>query len=352
MSRKDDAALLASMSSRRDPVKLARDMEQTPFAQMAAQVKEQTLIPLTNVYVSPFQRRVEPVAEVSEEDEAYLTNLAATIERDGLLNPILVRVLDSSTDFSRKNRVLDSSTPAFGSRENAENTVLESSTPVADGPKYELIAGEHRVRAFHLLGRDAIPAKVLRLSNVEAARALTIDNLVRRGMTDWELYLHAVMLKEEGAASTQKELAGLLSCSRAKVSQLECYSRLPARAKEILNARPALLGASQVQALASNGFLDQHPDAVVEAVEKVAEGKIGQTGMVGFIERRVREEPQSDRREYQLQIGKQKVRVVSKDGETRISGDVDGDALRDILQAHLERLIKRPDQPLSNEDGA
>lgn len=352
MAKNQDAALLASMSNRRDPVKLARDMEDTPFAHLAAQVKDQTMIPITNIYVSPFQRRVEPVSEVSEEDETYLTNLAATIERDGLLNPILVRVLDSSTDFSRKKRVLDSSTGDSDVDENAKKRVLESSTPIVDGPCYELIAGEHRVRAFNLLGRDAIPAKVLQLSNVEAARALTIDNLVKRGMTDWELYLHIVMLKEEGAASTQKELAGLLSCSRAKVSQLECYARLPVRAKEILNARPALLGASQVQALASNGFLDQHPDAVVEAVEKVAEGKIGQTGMVGFIERRVREEPQSDRREYQLQIGKAKVRVVSKDGETRITGDVDSDALRDVLQQHLERLIRREDKPLADQDGA
>jgi ParB-like chromosome segregation protein Spo0J len=348
MSKKDDAALLASMNSRRDPVKLARDMEHTPFAQMAAQVKEQTMIPITNIYISPFQRRVSAQATVSEEDEDYLTTLAATIERDGLLNPVLVRVLDSSTGFSGQKRLLDSST---GPAEASENSVLESSTRLVDGPCYELIAGEHRVRAFVLLGRETIPAKVLRVTDIEAARALTVDNLVKRGMSDWELYLHSVMLKEVGAASTQKELSGLLGCSRAKVSQLECYGRLPVRVHEILDASPALLGASQVQALAARGFLDQHPDAVVEAVQKVAEGKIGQTGMVSFIERRVREEPQSDRREYQLQIGKSKVRVVSKDGETRITGDVDGDALREILQAHLERLIKR-DEPLSNQDGA
>lgn len=352
MAKNHDAALLASMSNRRDPVKLARDMEDTPFAHLAAQVKEQTMVPITNIYVSPFQSRVEAVPAVMEEEEDYLTNLAATIEADGLLNPILVRVLDSNTGFSAKKRVLESNTVTLATDFSREKRVLDSNTPVADGPQYELIAGEHRVRAFILLGRDTIPAKVLRLSDIEAARALTVDNLVRRGMTDWELYLHVVMLKEVGAASTQKELAGLLGCSRPKVSQLECFGRLPARVKEILTGSPALLGASQVQALATSGFLDNHPSAVIEAVEKVAEGKIGQTGMVGFIERRVREEPQSDRREYQLAIGKQKVRVVSKDGETRITGDVDGDALREVLQAHLERLIKRTDQPLADQDGA
>lgn len=323
MSKKQDEALLASMSARRDPVKHAADMAATPFAQLAAQVKEQTMIPIASIFTSPFQSRVDAQPEGTEEDEDYLANLAATIERDGLLNPVLVRVSESDTGFSRKKRV------------------SESDTPLPEGPHYELIAGENRVRAHILLGRDVIPAKVLRLSDVEAARALTVDNLVRRAMTDWELYLHVVMLKEVGAATTQKELAGLLGCARSKVGMLECFGRLPQRVRELLADKPGLLGATQVQALAAKGFLEEHPDAVADAVEKVAEGKIGQTGMVGFIERRVRAEPPSDRREYQLSIGKQKVRVVSKDGETRITGDVDSDALREVLQSHLERLIRR-----------
>ena len=75
MAKKDDAALMASMSSRRDPVKLARDMEETPFAHLAAQVKEQTMIAIASIFVSPFQSRVDAQATVSEDEDDYLTRL-------------------------------------------------------------------------------------------------------------------------------------------------------------------------------------------------------------------------------------------------------------------------------------
>jgi ParB family chromosome partitioning protein len=334
MAKNQDAALLASMSNRRDPVKLARDMEETPFAHLAAQVKDPIAIPITNIYMSPFQSRVESPRDGDEPDEDYLTDLAATIEREGLLNPILVRVLESNTPISPKKRV------------------LESNTPPVDGLRYELIAGENRVKAHIRLGREVVPAKVLRLTDIEAARALTVDNLVRKPMTDWELYLHIGMLRAVGAASTQKELGALLNCSRIKVVQLECFGKLPARAQALLNERPALVGANQVYELSKSGFLESNPAAVAEAVEKVSEGKINQTGMVSFVQRKVKDRDESERREYQLTRGRSKVRVVSKNGETRITGDVDADALREVLQQHLDRLLRREDKPLPDEDGA
>jgi len=331
MAKKLDEALMASMSSRRDPVKLAADMATTPFAQLAAQVKEATPIPLGSIYVSPFQRRVNAAGAVDEAPDDYLADLAATIEREGLLNPIIVRALDSSVDFSNKGRALD------------------SSVAVPDGLRYELIAGENRVKAFGRLGRETIPGKVLHLTDIEAARVLTVDNLVRKGMTDWELYLHIVMLRDVGAATTQPEIAALLGCSRQKVGQLECYGKLPARVKVILGKNPGLLGATQVQALSIRRFLDEHQDAVVEAVEAVAAQRIRQSEMVSFIERKLRTptatttRSTSDRPDCQLTFGRARVKVVTKGGETRISGDVDIDALRALLEEHLARLVKQPD---------
>lgn len=354
MSKRNDAALLASLSSRRDPAKLAADMVDTPMAQLAAQMKETTFIPLANIYTSPFQSRVigSPEEEAAYED--YLRDLAATLKRESMLNPIIVRELESPRPGQKRlvevglpGGVLESNTP-----EKGNGALLDSNTPPVDGPLYELIGGENRGKAHILMGADRIQAKVLRLTDVAAARSLTADNLVRRPMTDWELYLHVVMLRSVGAASTQGELAALLCCSRPKVVQLESFGRLPERVHQLLGQRPSLLGASQVQALNAKGFLEGHADAVVEAVEKVAEGKISQSGMVGFIERRLRSVGVAERREYSLTLGRSKVRIVSKDGETRITGDVDADALRDVLQQHLDRLIKRQDEALPDQDSA
>jgi ParB family chromosome partitioning protein len=305
VAKKNDDALVLSMSTRRDPVKLATDMEATPFGQLAAQVKESVLIPLSRIRSSPFQSR----AGAPEEDEEYLADLAATIEREGLLNPILVRLLESN------------------------NLVSE--------PEFELVAGENRVAAHKLLGRDMIAAKVLRLTDVEAARALTAENLVRKPMTDWELYLHIVMLRQAGAAAHPKELAGLLCCSRAKVMMLECFGKLPPRVQEILAQKPKLLGASQVYDLSNAGFLEKFPDAVSDAVEKVADGKIKQSGMVTYIERKIDRPLVPFRKEVKID-GPHKIRIVATADETRVVGRIDFEKLQRLIEENIGDLAVDP----------
>ncbi|WP_175787589.1 ParB/RepB/Spo0J family partition protein [Burkholderia anthina] len=341
MSKKLDNALAASFSTRRDPEKLARDMESTPFAQLAARMPDPSMVPIGQIVRSPFQSRVDMPRDEAPIDEDYIADLAASIEHDSLLNPIIVRELAPGTPIPPE-RVL----PYYGKAspgEPASNGLPYYGQLNLDAPIYELIAGENRVFAHMYLGRDVVSAKVLRIGDIEAARALTVDNLVRKGMTDWELYLHMVMLRRVGAANTQRELAPLLGCSRGKVAMLECYGRLPVRVQEMLGKKPTLIGANQVQMLATKGFLENNPEAVTEAVEKVAEDKISQTGMVGFIERRLRTASESDRREYALTLGRAKVRIVSAGGETRITGDVDAETLLNLLQQNLERLIKPAD---------
>lgn len=330
MARKNDDALLASMSKRRDPEKLSRDMESTPFAQLAAQVKESTMIPLANIYTSPFQSRVEGDREDEEMDEDYISDLAQTIEQDGLLNPIIVRVLESNT-------------PRVG-----QKRVLESNTPHAPGPLYELIAGENRTRAHNVLGLEVVPGKVLHLTDIEAARALTVDNLVRKLMTDWELYLHVVMLRDVGAAGTHKELASLLGCSRTKVLQLECFGKLPERVHQILGKKPGLLGANQVYELTKAGLVEAAPDTVVEAVEKVAEGKINQSGMIGFVQRKVEKPFATQRKEFKL-AGPQNVRIVTTETEAKIVGDIDFDKLRVLIEQNLPALRRTEDQIVDDQ---
>ncbi|WP_250452733.1 hypothetical protein [Caballeronia sp. ATUFL_M2_KS44] len=43
--------------------------------------------------------------------------------------------------------------------------------------------------------------------------------------------------------------------------------------------------------------------------------------------------------EYQLTLGSATLQIASKEGETRIIGDVDPNVLREVLETHLERLV-------------
>lgn len=54
------------------------------------------------------------------------------------------------------------------------------------GPRYDLVAGAHRLAAMRALGRDKIPATIRVLSDDEALQIEIDENLVRRGLTPLE----------------------------------------------------------------------------------------------------------------------------------------------------------------------
>ena len=100
-------------------------------------------VPVDLIDRSPYQRR-------STIDPSHIQNLAQSITDLELTSPLLVR-------------------------------------PKGEG-RYELISGEHRLAAFRTLGRTHIPAHIKQLSDQDAARILTAENLQRKNLTDWEIF--------------------------------------------------------------------------------------------------------------------------------------------------------------------
>ncbi len=97
-------------------------------------------LPVDKISRSPYQPR-------EAFDDVKITELANSIRESGLLQPIVVRVLD----------------PEKGT--------------------YELIAGERRLLAHQRLGRATIPAIVRDVSDEEARNLVLIENLQREDLT-------------------------------------------------------------------------------------------------------------------------------------------------------------------------
>jgi ParB/RepB/Spo0J family partition protein len=119
-------------------------------------------------------------------DPAGIEELAASIDRNGLLQPILVR-------------------------------------PTRGG-ELELIAGERRWRAVRLLGLPSIPARVLHhVDDTTAAILGLVENVDREGLTAWEEAQAVAALRTRLSASGRPsgggELARLCGWSEAKVSE-------------------------------------------------------------------------------------------------------------------------------------
>lgn len=167
-------------------------------------------------------------------DEEALAELVHSIREIGLLQPIVVRPV-----------------PDAG----------------ADGPHYELVAGERRWRAAREAGLDPIPAIVRETGDDVLLRDALLENLHRSQLNALEeAAAYQQLLDDFGC--TQEELATRIGRSRPQVSNTLRLLRLPAPVQRRVAA--GVLSAGHARALLA---LDDP-----EAMEKLA-GRIVAEGL-------------------------------------------------------------------------
>jgi ParB family chromosome partitioning protein len=168
-------------------------------------------------------------------DEDALAELVHSIREIGLLQPIVVRpVPDTDT--------------------------------AADGPHYELVAGERRWRASREAGLERIPAIVRETADDDLLRDALLENLHRAQLNALEeAAAYQQMLDDFGC--TQEELATRIGRSRPQVSNTLRLLRLPPHVQRRVAA--GVLSAGHARALLA---LDD-PEAMDRlATRIVAEG--------------------------------------------------------------------------------
>ncbi|MFC5550275.1 ParB/RepB/Spo0J family partition protein [Massilia aerilata] len=296
-----DKGLEDSMRRRRPPRDIEEEVASTIFGDAANEAQLGKPIEVSQIADSAFQSRVKL-------DLDHVEMLVALIQKGGLLSPILVR-------------------------------------PVEGGDKpYELVAGHHRLEAFKRLKQTTIPAIVRRLSNAQAARALTAENTARKGLSDWELYKHMVMLQEQDAVQNKTELAEVMSVSRTQIYNLEAFASLPESVHPLLNESPEIIGAGLVYAL--KPLLDDPVKGesakllVEEAFRLIEAKKLKQTGVKGWIERKLEGPVASSKKEYAFKEEGLNIKVVLGPSSAKISGEFDSEKLHKLIQDNLAMLRK------------
>lgn len=186
------------------------------------------------IVASPFQPRVHI-------DEDALKELAASIEENGLLQPIVVR-------------------------------------PVGD--TFELVTGERRWRASQRLGWLSIPAIVRELDDEAAAALAMIENLQREDLTAVE-EAHGYRKLLEQFQWTQSELARRVGKSQSTIANKLRLLRLPSSVQERIirqslterHAR-ALLRLEEPEAQAEMAKAAEQGGWTVEETERRVEARI------------------------------------------------------------------------------
>ncbi|MBL7778104.1 MAG: ParB/RepB/Spo0J family partition protein [Chitinophagales bacterium] len=138
-------------------------------------------IPLEQIEVNPFQPR-------TTFEEESLQELADSIRIHGVIQPITVRK--------------------------------------ADNNKFQLIAGERRLRASKIAGKKEVPAYVRTATDQESIEIALIENIQREDLNPLEISINYKRLQDE-CDLTQEQLAERLGKNRSTVTNFLRLLKLP-----------------------------------------------------------------------------------------------------------------------------
>ena len=127
-------------------------------------------------------------------DDEHLGELAESIRKHGVLQPVVVR---------------------------------------RAGDRYQLVVGERRVRASRLAGRATIPAIVRDIDDDDSLKFALLENLQREDLTPVEEARGYAALRDEYKLSV-KDIAGMLGKDRSTVANTLRLLKLPPRVIELL----------------------------------------------------------------------------------------------------------------------
>src|ERR1700720_1749740 len=191
-----------------------------------------TMAPVERISAGQFQPRQHFDAE-------RLSELTRAIQSQGIIEPLIVRIVGNPDDF--------------------------------EGPRYELIAGERRLRAARAAGLETVPAIVRDLDDREALEMSLVENIVREDLNAVEEGLAFFRLVDHFGL-THDEIAMRVGKSRPYVGNSIRLLELP---QAILNMiAKGELTAGQARPLLSIGSTE----AQLSAARRIAAVGISSRG--------------------------------------------------------------------------
>lgn len=169
---------------------------ESPDAAAAAPKEGVTTIDVKSVRANPYQPR-------QEFDENEIKQLAESLKRQGLLQPVVVRPAG----------------PGF----------------------YELVAGERRWRASRLAGLEKIPAVIKDVDDKKMLELALVENLQRRDLNPMEKARAFRQLMQQHGW-TQEDLADAVAMSRPAVANFMRLLELPAEIQEAVSRGTVSMG--------------------------------------------------------------------------------------------------------------
>ncbi|MBN3828294.1 ParB/RepB/Spo0J family partition protein [Burkholderia sp. Ac-20384] len=244
-------------------------------------------------------------------NEAKLTELAESIREIGLIEPIVVRQVESG---------------------------------------YQIIAGERRWRAHKMIGKDLIKAEIIDISDQDMALLALAENVVREDLADYEI---ARSIREtEKEFPNRKRMAEALGISRSELYRFLSFADLPKFVITDLDLQPRLLGAHAAEGLVA--VLRNQEGRAFEIAEElwrqVVAGDLDQTKLAKEIKFAIDTDGKtgavSDRKIDKIFAGKNQAGSITKDAgnfTVKIKAGMLTTEKEEKIRALISQLFTEPD---------
>ena len=168
---------------------LLGEMNDEVLNEELAEIKISNTININDIFISQFQPR-------KDFDETAIKSLSESIKEKGILQPLIVRKVND---------------------------------------KYELIAGERRLRASKQAGLTEVPVIIKELSDSEVLEIALIENLLRENLSAIE-EANAYQNLMDSFSHTQEKVASIVGKSRSYIANTLRLLSLPDEIKDLVNS--------------------------------------------------------------------------------------------------------------------
>ncbi|MEN2428952.1 ParB/RepB/Spo0J family partition protein [Chromobacterium vaccinii] len=234
----------------------------------------------------------------------------------------------------------------------AETGLLQPVTVRKHEGRYQLIAGERRLRAHELLGKTSIEAIVVPSADADLAVFALAENIDRQDLADYEIGL--ALRRIENLFPSKRKLAESLGLNREDMYRYFAFEALPERLRAKLDLEPRLLSrsaASELKRLLEQTAASPELDVALDLAWSLLEqGSLEQGKMAGFINRQLQQQDvsrplPSQRQAWKLARAGQQVGSMSRD-DKHVMLKLKAGVLNDEEIVQLEQFVR---QLLSHE---
>jgi ParB family chromosome partitioning protein len=234
----------------------------------------------------------------------------------------------------------------------AEAGLLQPVTVRKHEGRYQLIAGERRLRAHELLGKNSIEAIVVPSDDADLAVFALAENIDRQDLADYEIGL--ALRRIENLFPSKKKLAESLGLNREDMYRYFAFEALPERLRQRLDCAPRLLSRSAATDM--KRLLEQTPPsaeldtALDMAWELLEQDNLEQGKLASFVHRQLQQQDvsrplPSQRQAWKLAREGQQVGSMSRD-DKHVMVKLKAGVLSDEEILQLEQFVR---QLLSHE---